>query len=356
MEKEFEPLKKAFKKYNWNWNESEDLFKNMTFKNKGDMWLYNYGDGHFVDKNHPVIMKCRGLVVREDGKVLNYPFERFFNDFEDEKSELDWNSACIQEKVDGSLICVFWNGEGWEITTRRTFYPLDIAYVNFSDLFKKHFDSFHLLSRDVCYVFEIITEKNRIVKWYDKEMVYLLGARRLYNFNEIDNSELREIASRLAVYSPRTYEASNFEQCRKLFDDFKDDDEGLVVVDKNFNRVKVKQESYFKLSRIKMLKEQDLFDYILGVSEVDEEYLNKCPEVTEKINEMGLEWYKIKKRVLDVFREIKEKPTRKEFALEAIKYPFKPMLFSMKDGKETTNLKWKRVIEWLNTPKDNKQN
>ncbi|MEK6921669.1 MAG: hypothetical protein AABX82_07315, partial [Nanoarchaeota archaeon] len=80
-EKNFEPLKKAFIQNNWHWAESEELFKNINVKNKEHMWLYNYGDAVFVERNHPVLMKCRGLVVSANGVVFNYPFDRFFNEF-----------------------------------------------------------------------------------------------------------------------------------------------------------------------------------------------------------------------------------------------------------------------------------
>ncbi len=93
-------LRNAFKENGWKgWEENELLFKNIEYKNKEDMHLYNYGKNVLVKRNHPVLMKCRGLVVRKDGVVLNYPFDRFFNDFEEEKIEIDWQTAealCIK--------------------------------------------------------------------------------------------------------------------------------------------------------------------------------------------------------------------------------------------------------------------
>jgi len=197
-------------------------------------------------------------------------------------------------------------------------------------------------------MFELITKHNRIVKWYEDERIYLIGARNLKTFNEISQIELDNIAKNINVLRPERYNADSFNTCKSLFESFKDDDEGLVVVDSNFNRVKVKQESYLKLSRIKMLKEQDIFDYVLGKTQIDKEYLDKLPEVVNVVNFISAYWNKVKKEISEVFEKYKNKATRKEFALEVIKFPYKSVLFSMLDDKDinSLNLKWEVVKEW----------
>ena len=51
---------------------------------------------------------------------------------------------------------------------------------------------------------------------------------------------------------------------------------------------------------------------------------------------------------MNIFDIIKTKPTRKEFAMEANKYQFKGLLFTMLDGRglNTKALKWDHVKEW----------
>jgi hypothetical protein len=134
------------------------------------------------------------------------------------------------------------------------------------------------------------------------------------------------------------------EQCKKLFENMKEDEEGLVVVDKDFNRVKIKQESYLKLARISMLNEQDIFEYVLGYLQIDIEFINRLPEVKEKIEKIRKKWNRIMERAKEVFETIKDKPTRKEFAFEAMKYPFRDILFSMLDKRETAKerMRWER--------------
>lgn len=348
MKEEFKLLKEVFLKNNWEWEESERLFTCISVKVKDDMYLYNYNNNVLVDRNHPVLIRCRGLVINKKGKVLNYPFDRFFNEFEKECKPIDWETATIQNKEDGSLISVFWNDNDWEVTTRGSFYPIEGQHVDYAQLFYSLFKRFRMLHKDNCYMFELITKQNRIVKWYDEEIIYLLGVRNLNTFQEINQITLNDFAEDiLEVKRPKMYNANNIKGCKKLFEKFKDDDEGLVIVDKNFNRMKIKQESYIKLSKIKMLKEQDIFDYVLGKTQIDNEYLEKLPDVMETVNIMKDYWIEIRKEILEVFEKIKDKPTRKEFALECLKYPYKSVLFSLIDNKGIpTYLKWDNVKTW----------
>jgi len=349
---EFLPLEKAFRKHNWTWWPSKDLFDNIKVSRKDDMYLYNYNDKHKVPKDHPVLVKCRGLVIREDGEVLCYPFDRFFNYFEKECKELDWNSAEILSKEDGSLVNCFWKDNHWEITTRGSFYPNN-SDTNFAELFKEHFKGWDKLTNEkICWIFELVTKKNRIVKWYDHEGVYLIGARSLDDIffgYEFCNDFLDLLAKRLGVLRPKRYSAIDLDGCKQLFGgkEFIADDEGLVVVDKNFNRMKIKQESYIKLSKIKMLSPQHIFEYILGLTEIDEEYLQKCPEVMDELRVIQHNWNCLLVAIESVFDKIKNLPTRKEFAAEANKYPYKAILFQKLGGKvDYSKLKWKEVEKW----------
>ena len=94
---------------------------NILHKQWDDLHLYNYGDMVLVPRDHPILVRCRGLIVTGEGNVVNYPFDRFFNDFEVEGASIDWQSARIYEKVDVTMISV-WYYNGWQVTTRGSFY------------------------------------------------------------------------------------------------------------------------------------------------------------------------------------------------------------------------------------------
>ncbi len=357
--KNFEPFKKYFEfELQYMKPETrEKLFKNITAHEKNDMYLYNYNKNVLVDRDNCVLMKCRGLVLDKNAKVLNYPFDRFFNDFEKESDDIDWKTAKVQKKIDGSLICVFWNNKKWIITTRGSFYPTPRSDVDYSKLFKKHFTNFKDLDKSICYMFELVTQQNIIVTLYEEENVYLLGARSLIDKREMGKDYLDMMALQLRIKRPKVYDATNIEACKELFNELRDDEEGLVVVDQHFNRIKLKQDSYIRLSKIKELRPQHMFEYVLKINPLDEEYLKKCPEVLEEIEEIKKEWNKKLKMIIKVFDTHSGLDDRKDIAIAIKDYPFKSLLFNMYDnkdiikvteqyGKKVINLKWDKIKEW----------
>ena len=87
-----------------------------------------------MSRDDPIIVQCRGLVLNGDGMIISMPFQRFFNAHEAECDVIDWESAEILEKLDGSMISAWWTGSEWEITTRGSFYPNEHAH-NFKETF-----------------------------------------------------------------------------------------------------------------------------------------------------------------------------------------------------------------------------
>jgi hypothetical protein len=322
---------------------SVELLNNIRVKEKGNMFLYKYSDAVIVPRNDLMLVKARGLVLRHDGVVLCYPFDRFFNQWEKEHAEIDWSTAIAQEKLDGSLINVFWTGKEWEITTRGSFYPNENTYensqdgsINYTQEFKRLFKSFDLLDKDKCYMFELISFNNRIVTKYDWERVVLIGARNILTLKELSQKWLNEFAMIIGVQRPKQFPVQNIEECKKLFEGMREDEEGLVIVDDQFNRIKLKQESYLKLSKIKSLNEDELFSYIKGDLELDVEFIHAFPEVEEKINELMIKWEEYKQTLEVLFNKFKLllDVSRKEFALQVVQYPkYKSALFAMADGK-----------------------
>jgi len=326
-----------------------ELMENIDVKQKEHMFLYNYNDKFLVPRYHPIIIKCRGLVLREDGKVLNYPFNRFFNPYEKEAAIIDWRTTEIQEKLDGSLICVFWVEGHWEITTRGSFYPNDYAGAEFDVWFRELFHGFDLLNKNICYMFELVTDKNRIVTWYDDSFVTLVGARNTETLQEVPQLDLDKTVQELGVRRPRKYNAKNLEECKQLFKSLRDDEEGLVAVDSVFNRLKLKQDTYLQLSKIKMLNNNDILDYVRGKTELDGELLQKDKKVFERVEEIRGEWAELQYFIEQTFNELKITSSRKEFALQALKFSFKAFLFSMLDNKQprTLRLTYEDMQRWM---------
>lgn len=89
----------------------------------------NYDQIEAVDGD-PLVNVCRGLVIRQDHdgpqgaagaySVLAWPFDRFYNLGSPHAAPLDWETAVFEEKLDGTLCILYWDGDlgKWCVATR----------------------------------------------------------------------------------------------------------------------------------------------------------------------------------------------------------------------------------------------
>lgn len=155
------------------------------------------------DFSNPIVKECRGIILRESDFIpVCVPFFKFMNAEEpnSDLDKIDWSTASVQEKIDGSLIKV-WFDNGWHISTNGTIdaFKSDLASIYFKsygDLFVNELqycgaiDSFEklckCLDQDYTYMFELVTEYNRVVVPADNYdgSIYLLGARNNKTYEE----------------------------------------------------------------------------------------------------------------------------------------------------------------------------
>ena len=58
----------------------------------------------------PEMQDCRGLILEKGTwKVMSLAFRKFFNAEEGNAAKIDWNTAHVLEKLDGTLIQVYWD-------------------------------------------------------------------------------------------------------------------------------------------------------------------------------------------------------------------------------------------------------
>lgn len=350
----YEPLEKLLTGRFTKLTLTENHKSSINSVEKDGFYIYTYRDALDVPKDDPIVKICRGIAIREDGKLMNYPFNRFFNFHEPEVDELEIMESDIIEKFDGTLISLWYDGSNWRVTTRGCFPPSEQG-ADFGVIFKRLFNQFDKLIPGYTYMFELMSNENPIVTKYDEEFVALIGMRDLDNLQEFNQDYLDEIATQLGVRRPKRFNATCIEDCRALFDKMEEDEEGLVVVDGDFNRFKLKQQSYLKMARIMSLKDQDILDYVLGKSEIDADF-DKMPEVKKRIDEVTEMYNLLEDNINIVFNKIEEIKSQKEFALEALKHPFSGILFQLRKGVlfENVYLKYKQ-IEFFNNQKAYKE-
>lgn len=247
----------------------------------GDYYLLKYNMLE-SDLNLKLVQEARGAIfyiTDEKVECVCYPFEKFFNYSEAPAADIDWTSVAVYEKVDGSLMKMWYHQNKWHLSTNGTidaFKAETGIFDTFGTLFEKIVysniqDFGRYLDKDYCYMFELVHPDTRIVIEYEPA-VYLLGRRHMTTFKE-DNSILSNVDIPFVKHIKR-YNLSSLTECIKFAVTMSKDEEGFVVCDKYFNRIKIKSPEYLIAHRcanngvittkriLNMIKDLSIDDFI----------------------------------------------------------------------------------------------
>ena len=213
---------------------------------------YNQIESNFAE---PIVQEARGIILDEsnDWNVVCYTFKKFHNQGETLAAKIDWLSARVQAKMDGSLCQYFHYDNKWNVATSGT--PDASGQVGdfgltFKELFWntwnnsqwKTFGQFFCPGD--CYAFELCGPQNRIVVDHKESHLTLIGIRHLDN--------LKEMPVEYFKGAVRQYPLYNVTDCIKAAEALNPmQQEGFVVVDKDFNRIKIKSPAYVMLHHAK---------------------------------------------------------------------------------------------------------
>lgn len=223
------------------------------------MFKYSQIDSDF---NLNIVRECRGLILNEDTfDIVSYPFYKFGNYGEGYCPDIDWKSAVMLEKIDGSLIKIVRLGKMLLISTNGTIdagkapvaEQLGCPYSTFKDIvvdvLNKKGVHAELFAEGFTYMFELVSPWTRVVIPYPKADLYFLGYR--------DNTTLEEKLPYGHLFDgdffdvPKRYDISSIDDCLAMAKDLPWDEEGYVVVDSAFNRVKVKSPAWLAVHHLK---------------------------------------------------------------------------------------------------------
>ena len=302
------------------------------------------------DFNIPLVREARGIIFREsDWECVCHPFNKFGNYGESYCPEINWKTASVQEKIDGSLI-KFWYDNVWHISTNGTIDAFkanlnDVKYQNFGQLvidaihnvFTNEQDFFNMLDSECTYMFELVSPYNRVVIPYDKTKLYFLGMRERDTGDEWNPEELDES---LYFQIPKRYSLSSLEDVQKAANALSWDEEGYVVCDENFNRVKIKSPSYVMAHYVRnnnTISTERLVQIVLDGEQKEfliyaSDYANELHDVENTMRAIAnksVESMKI------LFGASYEFANRGEYAREVMKYPayMKDFLFRCFDNR-----------------------
>ena len=292
---------------------------NLLRNEDDDYILFKYNQLDVADGgsdfNEPIVCEARGIIINKHTlKAVALSFPKFWNVQEELHAKINWKNAKVQSKIDGSKI-LCWYKNKWQLSTSGVLDAYQ-AIVNgetysYGDLFDEAIKNLilklkvkilnqnesiqdidfyeHLLEKNFCYTFELVSPKARIVVPYNKTEIYFISIRDINTFEEKDKdvSILTDF-----VKTPKEYQLKTLEDCLKATEKMGFDEEGFVVVDDNWNRVKIKSPAYVAVhhlrfngnisnARILELVERDEYQELLKYYPEYEENINNVKEAKE---------------------------------------------------------------------------
>lgn len=308
------------------------------------------------------VQDCRGLIVRaaDPTKLVAMPYRKFFNLGEMKAAPIHWASARAMEKLDGSLMILYFNREvdGWCVATSG--HPTaggpynDCAeFQRFRDAFWGTFEdlNYDLPERppheldEVWYFFELCRPDNRIVVKYDQPRLVLHGARRRLELLELSEDELVAHATQydweLAVSHPiKDLSPESVQFAAAATDPL--GLEGFVVVDKHHNRIKVKNPRYVEIHYLRGNRSPRAVVDLVKAGEV-EEILAHFPELAPDFDMVTIGLAACSQVLESAWKDHKHLP-RPEFARAVKEYAFSAVLFRMHSTPPASDANIEEVI------------
>ena len=263
------------------------------------------------------VQECRGLILeRNTWKVMSLPFYKFFNSAEGHAATIDWDTAHILEKLDGTMIHTYydWHKDTWFAATSGT--GEGEGEVN-----------------------ELTTPYNIVVKPHGESSATLLTVRDRTNLQEFDYNSLQNLAIGLGVPLVMSYDlnSGNVGRLIRTFENMVWHDEGYVVVDGNFNRIKVKNPAYVAVHHLKSKTSEHAIMSVVKTNEIDE-FAATFPEREEEVRSLTANYLILVKKLEDVWDITKGE--QKKFAMKVFEVceahgvkQFNGLYFALKDAK-----------------------
>lgn len=313
------------------------------------LFIYNYTERCQFDRFWtPETMLCRGLIATGDGEVVARPFSKFFNYGEHPEGSLDLHApAQVTDKMDGSLGIMYPTGDWlapYAIATRGSFaseqalHAMDVLHNQYLDFRPP---------RGMTCLFEIIYPANRIVCNYrGVDDLFLLGAVNIETGETFGPGVVLGWDGPVAEVMPARTLAS------ALALPPRPGAEGVVVRMRGGTMVKIKQDDYVSLHKLVTgLNARAVWER-LGAGESAEDICVALPDefhqwVREIAGELVTEKYRVLVEThathLVILAALPDGWTRKDYAAQAVKSPYRPYLFMLLDGRDPSEAIWKTL-------------
>lgn len=285
-----------------------------------------------------LVQECRGIILDTSNhfNAVARPFNKFFNVGEGHAATIDWKTARVQEKLDGSLMIVYFYDSQWHVASSGT--PDAGGEVNnapgttFQDLF---WDTFHELGYSeskLCpwftYMFELMTKYNRVVVPHPEPRLVLIGVR-----DPLTEEEFTLDEDKADFDVVREFPLGSMDEVVASMEHFSGlEQEGYVVVDGNFNRVKIKHPSYVAAHHmVSSLSPKRLLE-VVRAGEVPE-ILAYFPEWKTEAQSLEESFRGLVMSAEVEYEAVKNIEVQKDFALTIKNSRHKSAMFAVRSGK-----------------------
>ena len=305
--------------------------------------LYKYTKTCVYSKSwNDITLKCRGLVLDDEGNIVLNPMPKFFNHFEEAgQKTLERNKDLeyvVTDKYDGSLINFgLYKGE-LLVCSSGSFISKQSEKAR-EIILKKGIDK--KLELGLTYCAEVIYPLNKIVLDYkDRESLDIFDIRDISG----NDAQFGLVKEGLIPSEKITIEEILAELPRKDFIN----KEGYILTYSNGDRVKFKYDEYMRLHKIiSGINEKFIWEALRDEVEISFENipdeLFEFIETTQKT--LRAEFDKLMERVLEGLEAIKVFETRKDKALHLKEfYPeVMSLVFGALDQRNISKEVWKRL-------------
>lgn len=294
-------------------------------------------------KQDDMVRECRGLILDNDFNVVSRSLDRFFN-YGECFTTFDLKKSTIYEKIDGSLIKIYYWNRLWRVSTRGTAFAesgVNGFSITFKDMvyralqcdetgFQDYCNWF--LNHDYTYICEVTGVENRVVTRYEGYSLWLLATRHnqtgeYYNHRPVP-------AQMPNVKLPKIFTFNSIEECLEVVKHLPDLQEGYVVYEDGVPVCKIKSPDYVachliradglspnRIARLVVLNEQS--EYLAYYPEDEVHFAPYVEELTQTLS-LADRVYQDTCKIVD----------QKEFALKVKGYPFSFILFTARRDKE----------------------
>ena len=226
---------------------------NLKIQQENNLALFMYRTTQ-SDFNEEIVRLSRGCIIDvTNGKYICRPYDKFFNIGEGFADKIDFNTAVYEEKLDGSIIKLYFNPyqNEWCFATNGVINAENsqlingLSFMNIITLTKEYQNiRFDKIPKSITLIFELCSRYNRVVIDYDSPMLVLTGIRtnKTGEFLDIHNYKVQHIIKNIWSIQNivKQYKISSIEEIPQ-------DIEGCVIKDSSFNMVKVKNKWYVEM-------------------------------------------------------------------------------------------------------------